>query len=207
MAEKLNREAWLNRMAEMLRPWFREHGYRIHGQMTVTMSTMLTRRLGFCTAKTQNEKGEISHIFVTAYEDGQMSDPVEVAGVLVHEIIHALMPSGTVHGKAFAEACKALGLEKREKWNTTPMAGLRAHLTALVNALPPLPRHGLKTPYKGPRSGGGNGTFKFQCDDCKTTMYIKYTSLTKAGTPCCWNAECDSMHEPMEDKTPPIALK
>ena len=48
--------------------------------------------------------------------------------------------------------------------------------------------------------------FKFQCDDCKTTVYLKYTSLKRAGDPICWNTDCDKCGDVMEEQTTPDKL-
>jgi len=202
MAEKkLNREAWLHRMAEMLRPWFREHGYVIHGRITVSMAAMKSD-LGLCTHQRFDKDKMMHHIFVNVYEDSSHADPVLVAETLCHELIHSILPVGTKHGKEFKAACAklGLGLTPKGRGHTFPLPELRAHLELLVAGLPPLPRHGIARPPKIVRVGGSNGTFKFQCAGCKTTVYLKYTSLNRAGTPTCWNIECDGVGDPMVEQ-------
>jgi hypothetical protein len=82
---------------------------------------------------------------------------------------------------------------------------LKTHLEQLIAAMPhDLPRHGLMT--RRPIKAGGrsnNKMFKFQCADCKTTVYLKYTSLDRAGDPLCWNAACDACGMPMGEQASP----
>jgi hypothetical protein len=186
----MNREAWLNRLAEMLRPWFRDAGYPIKGRMSISMAALNRSTLGNC-RPTYDENGQKHHIFITAYEDGQMSDPVEVGCVLVHEILHPVMPLGTGHGAAFQRAMKPLDLIGKA---TATMGGakLRAHVTELLRHLPLLPRHGVNAPPpRMPRGGGNSGMIQFQCPCCRISVFLKYTSLKRAGAPICWNSDCE----------------
>jgi hypothetical protein len=70
-----------------------------------------------------------------------------------------------------------------------------------------LPRYGIKQYRRisGGGAGGGNKTFKFQCDDCKTTIQIKSTSLNRASATSSWNPDCDCKGLAMIDKTTPTA--
>jgi hypothetical protein len=202
--EKLNRDAWLNRMAELLRLWFRENGYTIHGRIVVSMAALKWRGkrslLGICHYDMDRKEKDVNYVFVTAFEYQNHSDPVNVAATLVHELLHAVLPPGAKHGALFKDGCKALGLDGKA---TTTHAGprLREHLTKLVASLPPLPKMGVLAPPPPPKpKKDPQAPFKFQCDTCKTTLFIRFTSLERAGTPRCWNPECDAENEPMDEK-------
>lgn len=198
--KKLNREAWLNRLAEMLRPWFREAGYPIHGRISVGMALLRPNTLGLC--KSTNKTKDMCHVFVSAYEDGVMADPVNIGATLVHELLHAVLPTRG-HGKAFKAGMKKLKLGGLAT-ATVAMPELRAHLERLIATLPPLPRYGVKAPPAPASRGGGNRRmFKFQCECCKTTVYLKYTSLDRAGMPMCWNVECEMEGEEMAEQDMP----
>lgn len=204
MAESINREAWINRMAELLRLWFRDHGYTIHGRMVVSMAALHWREkkkdLGICHYDMDRKEKDINYIFVTAFETRSHEDPVDVAATLVHEILHAVLPPGTKHGPLFAKGCKALGLAGKV---TATVAGpeLRAYLTTLVASLPPLPKRGVMAPPPPPKpKKDPTAPHKFQCTCCKTTILIRYTSLNKAGTPKCWNEDCENEGELMDEK-------
>jgi hypothetical protein len=105
--KKLNREAWLHRMAEMLRPWFREHGYPIHGRITLTMATTGGKAIlkGFCT--TPVAKDGTNHVLISAYEN-YFADTVDVCTTLVHELTHAVLPYKAGQGKLFKAAAAKL---------------------------------------------------------------------------------------------------
>lgn len=184
----MNREAWLNRLAEMLRPWFRDAGYPIRGQMSISMAALSRKVLGNC-RPTYDEGTHKHHIFITAYEDGQMAQPSEVGCVLVHEILHAVLPWGSGHGPAFKAAMVKLDLVGKAT-ATTGGPRLRKHIETLLEHLPPLPRHGVNAPPpKGP-GGGQRGMMRFQCPGCRISVFLKYTSYSRAGQPLCWNSDC-----------------
>lgn len=198
----LNREAWLNRMAEQLRPWFRKRGYPIHGRISVTMSTMRPKTLGFCQYGRHTQSGDdINQVFISAYDDAHKT-AVDVADTLCHELLHAVLPPQAGHGKPFKDGMDGIGLTKGKAIHASAGPMLRKHLEDLVAGMPPLPRYGLVSPARGTvgePTGGNKGPFRFQCAGCKTTVYLKYTSLARAGTPPCWNQSCVSLGVGMEE--------
>lgn len=81
-------------------------------------------------------KDHATEIFVSPYVD----DPIEVAGVLVHEILHAAVGTKAKHGTAFKRACKAVGLDGKAT-ATVPGEELAATLAMIIDVLGPYP-HG-----------------------------------------------------------------
>jgi hypothetical protein len=73
-------------------------------------------------------------LFVRADHD----DPVEIARIVAHELIHACLPQAK-HGKPFRDAALRLGLEGPMR-RALPGRALTARLSEIVGAIGPLPR-------------------------------------------------------------------
>src|SRR5271165_2772425 len=67
-----------------------------------------------------------------------IADPVEVLGVLVHELIHAVLPIDAGHGKLYKEAAIKIGLEGPMR-HALPNQLLRPRLVELAESLGALP--------------------------------------------------------------------
>lgn len=103
-------EVWLAEAVELLRPIFKECGYEIPPvHVSVGFSTFgynpsaKKRVIAVCHAKSMTRDGtnEI-HITPLVYE------PIDVLGLLVHELIHAVDDCQSGHGKTFQEMSFAL---------------------------------------------------------------------------------------------------
>ncbi len=133
-----NREQWLTEVAVALRPWFSARGYEIPVRVRLGVGTLGTSRqtLGICHCG--GDRDGFKHITISPFID----DPVLVAAVLTHELIHAILPPTEGHGQRFVAAARALGLEGRLT-QVTPGAALTAHLQGLVQAVGPYPHKAL----------------------------------------------------------------
>ena len=65
-------------------------------------------------------------------------DPLEILGILAHELVHAALPDAK-HGKDFRDAALRIGLEGAMR-RAMPGPVLRERLNKLAEALGPLPR-------------------------------------------------------------------
>lgn len=132
-----NREQWLTHLAILLRPWFSAQGYEIplRIRLGVGALSISRHRLGVCFPI---DRDGFQHITISPFID----DPVTVAAVLVHELIHAILPADEVHGVRFARAARALGLEGRLT-TVTPSPRLRSHLEQLLRRVGPYPHRAL----------------------------------------------------------------
>ncbi len=109
----MNRESWLEKATDLLRPYFKEKGYEIPELVRVSCGWPSTRAL----SSTKRRLGECWHaegaadgvkqIFISPC----LSDSVEVLAVLTHELLHAALPDKVGHKKPFKKGCEALGLE------------------------------------------------------------------------------------------------
>src|SRR5580704_6781485 len=106
-----HRETWLHAVADRLRPIFTAHGATIPDKIRLACGFPSTRafsakhrRLGECWSGAASADEHVE-IMISPVLD----DPMRVAGVLAHELIHATGRHG--HRGPFAELARAIGLE------------------------------------------------------------------------------------------------
>ena len=102
------REAWLIALAEALKPMFEQSGFTIP-EIRISCSwpsRSIRKRLGECWHSTAAKDGR-RHIFITPLA----ANSLEVASVVVHELLHAALPDDAGHKSPFKRGMKALGLE------------------------------------------------------------------------------------------------
>jgi hypothetical protein len=132
-----SREAWLRSATNELRPHFAKFGLDI--PEAIRFSIAFTSQ-----GKKSKVAGEVWP--ASATDDGHcelivradFADPLDVLGILVHQLIHAALPPDAKHGKSFRDAALRLGLEGPMR-STMPGAALRERLNALAASLGPLP--------------------------------------------------------------------
>lgn len=132
------REDWLNKALELIRTRIFEQlaeapelPERVHvscGWPSKGGTKPEGRTLGQCWHPCQSEDGA-PQIFISPVLD----QPLEVLGVLAHEMIHAGLPEAK-HGKTFKEAARAIGLEGPPKATETGPR-LLADLVIIAEAL------------------------------------------------------------------------
>lgn len=131
------REAWLRAATDDLRPHFAKFGLAV--PEAIRFSIAFT---------SQGKKGAVAGEVwpAGATDDGHcelivradFADPMDVLGILVHQLVHASLPPETKHGKPFRDAALRLGLEGPMR-NALPGAILRERLNELAASLGPLP--------------------------------------------------------------------
>jgi hypothetical protein len=131
------REGWLLAATNELRPYFEKFGYRLPEKIRLS--------IGFTsTGKKATMPGECWHAELSDDQHYEIiiridkADPVEVLGVLVHELVHSLLPPTVKHGKEFRAIAHRIGLEGQMR-HTQPAPVLKEHLQALATSLGPLP--------------------------------------------------------------------
>ena len=132
-----SRESWLRAGAAGLRPHFVSCGFPIPENMRFAIAFPSTgkmgKRIGECWHSSTSDDGNYE-IIIRA----DIADPVEVLGVLAHELIHAVLPANAGHGKLYRDAALKIGLEGKMR-HAMPGNLLRARLVELAEALGPLP--------------------------------------------------------------------
>jgi hypothetical protein len=142
----LNREAWLEAVAEKLRGYFFEVGQPLPPADKLAYATgfpskggrgKAKRRIGECWSGVCTPDGTI-HILISPV----LADPIEVAATLVHELVHAAIGNEQGHGPAFKAVMKVVGLEGKP---TATHAGdaLKERLAAIVESVGPYPHQPL----------------------------------------------------------------
>ena len=131
------RESWLRAAAHDLRSFFEVCGYPIPPNIRYAIAFPSTGRrgprVGECWHSSTSDDGNFE-IIIRA----DIADPVEVLGVLTHELVHACVPADAGHGKVYREAALKLGLEGKMR-HAMPGKLLNGRLVRLAESLGPLP--------------------------------------------------------------------
>ncbi len=131
------RESWLRSATAGLRPYFESCGFAIPANIRYAIAFPSTgrsgRRVGECWHSSTSEDGNFE-IIVRA----DIADPIEVLGILTHELIHAVLPIDAGHGKLYRDAAIKIGLEGKMR-HAMPNQLLRARLAELADSLGTLP--------------------------------------------------------------------
>lgn len=102
----MNRETWLESAVRAMKPWFSELGVKVP-QVYVSVSWPNTgakgKAIGLCSYHGDDGNPQLMI-------NPKLTDPVQVLGTLLHELVHASLPVGTKHGKGFKNLATDLGL-------------------------------------------------------------------------------------------------
>jgi hypothetical protein len=126
-ASAVNREQWLTHIAMLLRPWFLSHGVEIPVRVRLGVGALAfsSRTLGVCYP--QVDRAGFRHVTISPFID----DPVLVAAVLAHELIHAGLPPDELHGSRFRAVARSVGFQGRLA-EVTPGPEFQSELVAVA---------------------------------------------------------------------------
>lgn len=138
-AAEVTREAWLLAAIEAMRPLFadleKQVPYRV--QVSTGWAKKPGKGIGWCYAGEVTD-GQATPIFVSPELDPDK--PVDILGVVLHEMVHAADNCQSKHKGWFARTVKALGLEGKPTSTVVPETGeLRTKLEELAFKLGPYP--------------------------------------------------------------------
>ena len=177
----MNREEWLTTLAKSVEVLFREYSlekYKLTCGWPSRFATGLKmRRVGECHSKVLSKSG-IFEIFISPTID----TPLEVAGIVCHELAHIAAGIKEGHGPKFQKVCKFLGLTKGKPTQVMPGKFLNERLTKEVAKLGPYPHQALQIAIKEVAQSDPSFTLICTCG-CKCRMNLEW--LTKAGFPTC----------------------
>jgi hypothetical protein len=130
-----SRDMWLRAATAELRPYFESCDYPLPENIRYAVAFTSAGRKG-------SLQGETWH----ASEDGSFEiiikadqfDPVEILGILIHQLIHAALPPDAGHGKPFKDAMMKLGMIGAPRL-CSPGPLLRRQLEEIAANLGPLP--------------------------------------------------------------------
>lgn len=177
-----NREEWLLRAADALVGIIarKTDGAIVCGRpyISVGVPVRSSKAIGQCWDGARSTDGR-AHIFIHA----ALADPVEVLGVLVHELLHEGVGCKHGHRKPFSQACVKVGLVK--PWTaTTPGPELAAELTALAQSLGEYPHAALDTSSNRKKKTQPTRMLKFQCPSCESIVRSSNPDAAILCVPC-----------------------
>jgi hypothetical protein len=163
------RESWLIAVVQKLRSLFTDKGFEIP-PIRISCSwpsRMIRKRIGECWSSKASKDGSRQMFISPVLDDG-----LEVAAVVVHELLHACLPHEVAHKGPFRKGMKALGLEGKP---TATVAGeeLKRRLNDLCGDLGQYPHSALFLTDPAAKKQGTR-MLKLECPVCgcviRTTM-------------------------------------
>ena len=188
-----SREDWLQQAAAQLRGVFEQEGYEVpavRAGVGFPSTGRKSSRIGECWGSSASADGvcEVTIAITRA-------DPVDVLGILAHELCHAAVGVQAQHGPVFKRCALAIGLEGKMR-ATTVGAALGARLARLAEDLGPYP-HAQLNPAMSLRKVQRTRMIKAQCRECEYTVRLSQKWIEVA-VPTCPNPECEQQSESME---------
>lgn len=179
------RESWLEQMIDLLRPDFAAIGSPLP-MTTIRVScgfpskSALARkapRVGECWGVESSEDHSFQVFISPVLREG-----VEVAGTLVHELVHCAVGIGCKHRGPFPRVARAIGLEGKM---TATVVGesLKVRLMELIEQLGPYPHARLVASNK-PKTQTTR-MLKVTCKECGCVIRMTQKWLDEVGTPTC----------------------
>jgi hypothetical protein len=175
----MNREEWLKAAGDLIVTEFALHLPR-PWRVSTGSPARQGKSLGHCYAS-KAVQDQANEIWVNA----SITDPLQIVGVLLHELLHAEDDCQSGHAGAFQRRATSVGFVPPLKVYQ-PSDELKARLESLLDCLPPCPivRVQPSTPKKG-------RMIKLQCDQV-TCGWLCYTAQSRidqlpedARCPCC----------------------
>lgn len=191
---ELNREGWLTELAKKVQPLFRKFHldkkpYRVTCGWPCQGATSSTRRrVGECHSS-KLSSGGLHEIFISPLID----NPLEVAGVLCHELAHVAAGIESAHGKWFTTVCISVGLVSGRPTSVMPGKLLNERLTRLIGPLGAYPHKALTVKLQQSKK---QSTVKvLECPECGCRITISNKWLDQCGAPTCACGEVLSERE------------
>lgn len=173
------RERWLEQAGAIMVGWFPEDSrpgpFRVSvGWPSRRATAASNRRIGECWAGSNAADG-VPQIFISP----AIADPIEVLGILLHELVHVATP-GAGHKAPFSRLAKPLGLEG--KMTATKVgADLKKRLNTLIKKLGDYTHAALSA-----NSGRKKQTTRLLKAVCLCGYIIRLTSIwADTGLPTC----------------------
>ena len=183
-------------LAEKLRPMFMSIDAKIPDRFRISLSLMKGKALGVCYDVTCSA----DHTYEILVKIDQ-ADPLEVAAIVTHELIHASIGIDCKHGPEFKKVALALGLEGKMT-HTRPGDRFRANIGPILEEMGPFPHARLD--LDGKRVGPKKQTTRMHkavCNECGYTVRVaaKWVAIGRPGCPVHGGM---SVEVPNEEETP-----
>lgn len=169
------REQWLNAFVALATPHFAAQGLAMPDKIRVSIgwpsSGIRSKTIGECWIREASGDGH-AEIFVTP----ALKDVERIAGVLTHELVHAVVGHEAKHGPVFKKAATSLGLEGKMT-ATTEGAAWEAWARPVLAELGPYPGNTLTGSIAGGKKKQKARMLKLQCDTCEIVVRTTKTAL------------------------------
>lgn len=179
----MNREAWLQALADKMRPKFAELDAPL-GEVRLSCGwpsrgalSSKRRTIGECWGAESSADGA-RQIFISPL----LADAREVAHVVAHELAHAALPHEVGHGPRFAKLAKALGLVGKPT-STEGGPDFYAWCEPLLVELGTYPHARLTATERGRKQS--TRLLKASCPRCGYPVRITRKWLDEVGAPIC----------------------
>jgi hypothetical protein len=178
------REEWLDYMTRKMRAKFEAVGAPIPSNVRSTFGFPSTgkkgRRIGECWDHRASADGHFEVIIHLA-----MDDPMRVAGILAHELIHAAVGLEAKHGPAFKKVALAIGLEGKMT-ATTEGPDFKRWIGPILDTAPDLPHKQLRPGLKVKDEKAKPARVKCECAECGGySLLITQKWIDEVGLPHC----------------------
>lgn len=155
------REAWLLALTEEVRPWFMgELPPIVRLSVGFTSKGMRSTRVGECWSTKKRDPKRPPQIFI---HPGQ-TDPLKVAAIVCHELIHAARP-GVKHGAKFKEMALLIGLEGRMT-ATRPGDEFKFMIQEMLKTVGPFPHEAPTAEESSTGPKQSTRMLKMECQEC-----------------------------------------
>ena len=131
----MTREEWMTKIVDAARPVFEELGAPLPMNVRACLAPpqRKMKAVGLCWhGNSTSDEGR--EIWVSSAHD----DPMEIAGILIHELAHAALPDGTGHKAPFGKLARKLHLEGKLT-ATTIGEEFKAQWSDVLAAIGPVP--------------------------------------------------------------------
>jgi hypothetical protein len=176
----MTREDWLNKVATHMQPWFTAMGLEVPAirvSVGFTSAGARGKAIGECWCKSCSSDG-VFEIFLHPALD----DPMRVAGVLAHEIVHAVVGLQAGHGPKFRKVATAIGLEGKMT-ATTEGEAFKKRADSIIRSVGHFPHKRLAGGSTAKKKQGTR-LIKCECEECGYTVRTTAKWLD-VGPPLC----------------------
>jgi SprT-like family len=185
---RVYREAWLDNVARLLRPHFARVGAPLPLNVRMSIGFPSTglrgKRLGECWDKSASGSGTAEIFIRPDYFSDDVAD-LEIAAVLVHELIHAALGSKAAHGPAFRKIALRFGLAGKMTATVPGPMFRRLFDEGISPIVGPLPHAKLNVGDRQTKTSGGKNYQKVYCEACGYTARVAQKWLDEVGAPHC----------------------
>lgn len=193
----MNREAWLTLVAQRILDIYKESGFtspkfRITcGWPSVKPLAVSRYRIGECHGPKSSRDGAYE-IFITPLLG--VKESLEIAGVVAHELVHAIVGIRAKHGNTFLRIGNALGLTCGKATSLSPGLALSGRLSEIIKELPPYPHSGMVCSKKPIKKNKPNNketqNLPFECVGCGCRITVERDYAEEGHIPLCRCGQC-----------------